>query len=380
MSARSKVACAVRVALVTAGGFDDRGKDVTPALLWLVERLARRHEVAVYVLRYLERPSRYEMCGATIHDLGRPDGLWRQYRRLACRVAQHGRPDVVHGYMALPAGVVAAALGRRLGVPAIVTCDSGEFAAIPDIRYGLQLRFRHRLAVAAAGWLATKVTVCSEYQRGLARAHGLEPDLVPFGVDARLFGPSSRSEGPPWRLVHVASLNEVKDHATLLRMLRHLLDTGLVVHLDIVGEDTLGGRIQRMAADLKVDDHVTFHGRLSTMQLVPLYQRAHLHVVSSRHEAANVATLEAAACGVPTVGTAVGYVADFAPSRAVAVALEDARALGDAIAALLNDASRRGAIGQAAGRWVMAHDVEWTAARLDEIYQGLVGGSAAVGG
>jgi glycosyltransferase involved in cell wall biosynthesis len=359
----------VRIALVVAGGFDESGRDrVTPALLWLVERLARSHDVSVYVLQYHDRPHRYELLGATVHDLGRPRGLWRQYAALVGALRQAPTFDVLHGYMALPAGFVAASAGRRLGIRSVVTFDSGEFAALPDIDYGLQRRSRQRLAVTAAARLAGCVTVSSLYQQRLARAHGVAAEWVPTGVDTGLFMPARRADGPPWRLVHVASLNQVKDQRTLLRAFKLLIERPLDVLLDIAGEDTLNGEIQRLAESLGVSGRVAFHGRLASPRLLPLYQRAHLHVVSSRHEAAHVATLEASACGVPTVGSAVGYIADFAPDRAVAVTPADPRLLADAVVELLHDAPRRNALAQAARAWTLAHDADFTARRFQAIY------------
>jgi glycosyltransferase involved in cell wall biosynthesis len=362
---------AVRIALVVAGGFDESGRDVTPSLHALVERLAIGNRVTVYVLQYLREPRRYSMRGASISDLGRPPGLWRQYRALVRAIREEGRPDVLHGYMALPSGFVAAAAGRRLGIPSVLTCDSGEFAALPEVPYGLQLRSRQRLAVAAVTEMATRVTVCSEYQRGLASRHRVAAEVIPIGVDTGRFVPAPGPDGPPWRLVHAASLNRVKDQAALLHALKHV-KRAADVHLDVAGEDTLGGSVQRLASDLGLGDAVTFHGRLPLESLLPLYQRAHLHIVSSRHEAANVAMLEAAACGVPTVGTRVGYVADFEPERAVAVPVGDASALARAILALLDDSGRRRAIGQAARGWVLAHDADWTARRFLGVYAALV--------
>ena len=46
--------------------------------------------------------------------------------------------------------VVAAPIARRLGVPLVVTLDSGELTAIDDIGYGLQRRWFDRRALAAA--------------------------------------------------------------------------------------------------------------------------------------------------------------------------------------------------------------------------------------
>jgi glycosyltransferase involved in cell wall biosynthesis len=362
----------MRIALVVAGGVDRSGRErVTPALLWLIERLARRHQVVVYALRYHQQPCSYPLLGATVHDLGRPPGPLRQYSALAGALRRDGPFDVIHGYQALPAGMVSMMAGRRLGVPSLVTLDSGEFVALPDIGYGLQLRTRHRLALALTLRLATRLTVCSEYQERLARARGAAPALVPMGVDVRRFTPVARIDGPPWRLLHVASLNRVKDQVTLVEALRELVSTGLAVHLDIAGEDTLDGAIADRITRRHLAEHVTFHGFQSTDALIGLYQRAHLFVLSSRHEAASVAVLEAAACGLATVGTHVGYLSDWAPDRAVTVAPGDPMALADGIASLLADPSKRRRLATAAREWTLAHDADWTATQFERLYREL---------
>jgi len=95
-------------------------------------------------------------------------------------------------------------------------------------------------------------------------------------------------------------------------------------------------------------------------------------VVSSRHEAGPVAMLEAAAVGVPTVGTAVGHVRDWAPDAAVAVPVGDAAALAGAIAELLRDDARRLAIARRAQELALREDADWTCARIEELYAELV--------
>ena len=369
----------MRVALVVTGGFDRSGTErVIPTLLAFVDRLARDHDVAVYALRYHDRPCSYPLRGAVVHDLGRPRGLPRQYLALVRALRRDGPFDVVHAMWAVPAGVVAACAGRRLGVPVVVTADSGEFVALPEIAYGLQRKRRHRLAVRVATRMASRVTVCTEYMDQLARPHGVTPDIVPLGVDGTVFRPASEpwtgaiAAGPPWRLLHVASLNPVKDQALLLEAFRHVLTlVPGTVRLDIVGEDTMGGAVQATARRLGLDGHVTFHGGLPTSAVVRLYQQAHLVVISSRHEAACAVVLEAAASGVPVVGTDVGYLHDWSPSLALAVPRHDPVALGDAMAALLGDPARRRALAAAAREWAAAHDAGWTAARFAALYREL---------
>jgi glycosyltransferase involved in cell wall biosynthesis len=363
----------VRIAWIVAGGVDESGVErVTPSLLWQIERLARRHELHIYVLRYHKRPQTYQLLGATVYDLGRPEGIRRQYAATLAAIRRHGRPDVLHGMLALPAGFVAAVVGRRLGVPSIVTCDSGEFIAIDDIAYGAQATARQRWAVRVTSRLASRVVVCTTYQARLAEGCGVRTVLVPIGVDtSRFHPPAARPDGPPWRLLQVASLNRVKDQQTLLGAFARLLAARVDARLEIAGEDTLGGAVQREAARLGVAEHVTFHGPVASASLAELYRRAHLFVLSSRHEGGPVVALEAAAAAVPIVGTAVGYVADWAGDRAIAVPPHAPAALADAVAALLGDPVRRGRLAASARHWVLRHDADWTASEHDRLYHEL---------
>ena len=359
---------------MVTGGVDASGRErVVPALLWLVERLARRHELHVFALHYYREPRTYPLAGATIHDLGRvegPPGLrrLRLRSRLVRALGSCGPFDLLHAYLGMP-GAIATAAGRRLAVPVVVTLDSGELVALDDIAYGLQRRWIDRRAIAGAIRDASRVTVSTAWMAARPALGRADVDIVPIGVEPALFPLATRAEGPPWRLLRVGSINRVKDYPTLLRAFARLRARSLDARLEIVGVDTLDGSMQTLCRQLGVADSVTFHGFQPTDALAPIYARAHVHVVSSRHEAANVAMLEAASCGVPTVGTAVGYAADWsADGRAVAVAIGDADALASAIADLLHDRARRNRIAAAARAWTLAHDADFTAARFQRIY------------
>lgn len=367
----------MRIAFIATGGFDPAGRDVVPALVWLVERLARRHEVHVFTLHYYREPRTYALAGATIHDIGSVDGppglrRARVAARLGRAIDAAGRFDLLHAYWGLPAWM-AVRIGRRRALPVVVTLDSGELVAIADINYGLQRRWIDRRAVSSAIRGAARVTVATEFMRQMPALGGRAVDVVPIGIDPRLFPRGSAPEGPPWRLLRVASINPVKDYPMLLRAVAKLAVRRTDIHLDIVGADTMAGAAQACARELGVSARVTFHGFQPTAALPAFYAGAHLHVVSSRHEAANVATLEAAATGTPSVGTAVGYLSDWASAgRSVAVAVGDHEALAAAIEVLLRNPARRSQIARDARAWTLAHDADWTAARFDAIYAEIV--------
>ncbi|HEU4559853.1 MAG TPA: hypothetical protein VFS20_18520, partial [Longimicrobium sp.] len=61
----------MKVALVVPGGVDRSGTHrVIPVLLWLIERVARVHELHVFALRQEPRPATWELLGARVHNAG----------------------------------------------------------------------------------------------------------------------------------------------------------------------------------------------------------------------------------------------------------------------------------------------------------------------
>lgn len=371
----------MRIAVVMIGGLHPSGREqIIPVYLGLFRRIAQRHEVHAFVLRHLPEPTTYDLAGITVHDLGRPSapvGLTRlaQWRALRGAMRGAGPFDLVHGIWADPAGLLAAAAGRRLGIPSVVTCTSGEFVAVPEIEYGLQRRWQTRAIVRTAGAWASTVHVASRHAATLAtETLGVTPVTIPLGVDVPAAVPA-RAEGPPWRLLQVASLNRVKDQAPLVDAVA-MLAPELDVHLDLVGEDTLNGALQARAAAAGVSDRIAFHGVLPQDAIAPLRAQAHLYVQTSRHEGAGVSVMEAAAAGVPIAGTRVGYVADWAPSAASAVPDGSPAALATAIRELLDRPDRRASLAAEARRFAVDHDADWSADAMLHLYGDLVARSS----
>jgi glycosyltransferase involved in cell wall biosynthesis len=369
----------VKLAVIVPGGVDRSGVDrVTPCLLWLIERLARRHEVHVFALRQEAEPGEWRLLGAHVHNIGTTRG-WR--RRLVARFAtEHRRApfEVVHAFFA-GCGTYAAVIGWRHAVPVLVHPTGGEFVALRDIGYGTRCTARGRLAVRVAVAGARRVTVPTPYMQKLAASQGITAERVPMGVALDRWPPAeprTRDPSRPVRLLHVGDIRPVKDQPTLLAAACQLRDRGLDFELDIVGCDTMNGALQRSAAARRVGALTRWHGVLRRDALRALMEEATLLLVSSRHEAEPMVVLEAAIAGVPTVGTAVGHVADWAPAAAVAVPVGDAAALAAETAALLADEPRRLALAHAAQQRAIAIDADYTAATFERIYGELRNGGA----
>ena len=58
----------MKLALLMPGGVDRSGEHrVIHAFLWLLERLARRHEVHVFALNQEPEPAEWDLLGAHVH-------------------------------------------------------------------------------------------------------------------------------------------------------------------------------------------------------------------------------------------------------------------------------------------------------------------------
>ena len=361
----------MKLALVVPGGVDRSGVErVIPALLALIARLAKRHELHVYALNQEDRPGEWQLRGATVHNLGAGCG---RARAIGALLSEHRRApfQAIQSVWSGRGGLIAVAAARLAGVPGCVHVAGGELVAMPDIHYGGRLTWRGRLRETLVLRAASQVTAASAPLLAALSQLGIAARRVPLGVDLGAWPPrrpAPRSRGGPLRLVHVASLNRIKDQATLLRAIALLVGSGVEVHLDIVGEDTLHGELQRLTTQLQLDRQIRFHGFLAQAQLRPLVEDAALMVVSSRHEAGPVAVLEAAVAGVPTVGTAVGHIAEWAPAAAAAVPVGDSGALAAAIAALASDEPRRLELALAAQERALREDADHTAQCFESLY------------
>jgi glycosyltransferase involved in cell wall biosynthesis len=164
----------------------------------------------------------------------------------------------------------------------------------------------------------------------------------------------------------------VKDQPTLLHALAALAKSGLRFGVDVVGDDTLNGEIQALVSQLGLSEIIRFHGFLRQRQLRPLLEAADLMVHSSRHEAGPLVVLEAAVAGVPTIGTMVGHIAEWAPDAARAVPVGDWAGLAAAIRHLLEDEALRMSIAREAHKRAVLEDADYTAKRFRELYARLI--------
>lgn len=368
-----------RVGIIAPGFSVDEADWCIPALLNLVRELAQQRDVTVYTLRYPHHRRSYTVYGAQVRAFGGATaGGWRRlplllraYRSILAD-ARHQPFSVLHAFWADEAGFVATLAARRLGIPAVVSLMGGELTALRDIGYGVQLSRSGRWLTRAALQRATYVTVGSTYLQTLARSQ--HPTLplytLPLGVDTTLFHPAPAANPPDGpRLLHVASLVPVKDQHTLLHAFAHIATAIPNATLDIIGDGPLRPQLEATARSLGLASRVHFHGERQHHELPPYYQRATLQLISSRYESQSLALLEAAACGLPTVGTAAGLLPDLLPPHCL-VPPRDPTALAHAALPLLQNEFQRTTLArQLQERVAQEFTVQHTVSRLLALYE-----------
>jgi glycosyltransferase involved in cell wall biosynthesis len=374
----------MRIALVTPGFSASEDDWCIPALLHLVRRLATRHEVYVLALRYPHLAREYAVSGARVQSLGgstasgpgRLPLMWRAIRALHAR--HRTAPfDVIHGLWCDEPGFVAAAASLLTGTPALVSVMGGELVGLPDVGYGGQLNRANRLLTRVALRRAALVTAGSEYQRKITARFVPAGRLAtaPLGVDLDLFHPHRDDDRSPIRLdgdpalLCVASLAPVKDHAALIRALARLRSQSPEAHLHLVGDGDPRA-LRQLAATLDVSQSVTFHGDIRHERLPGYYRSADVFVIASRHESQGLAPLEAAACGCPVIGTAVGVIGELDPESIPPPA--DDGALAGRILEVMNDPNARRERGrQGLSRVRETYSLDRSAERLESLYRAL---------
>jgi glycosyltransferase involved in cell wall biosynthesis len=336
-----------------------------PALLDTARALAAAHDLHIYALRYPHDRRRYTVYGARVTALGggTTARLGRAAligRALAAITAEHRRApfDALHGVWADEPGFIAALAGRMLGARRVVSLMGGELVGLPEIGYGHQLSRGARLMIAHSLRAADAITAGSAAYAESARAWGVSPEklnVAPLGVDDALFmpdGPRAPLAGEV-AIVHAASLEPIKDQATLLRALALARASGKNIHLHLLGDGRLRAALASQAAALGIADAVSFHGNIPRERLPDYFRAADFCLLTSRHESQSLVALEAAACGRITVGTRVGVLPELV-DPAWLVMPGDVRGLAAVMARLAGDAELRAALGRRAREIVAA--------------------------
>ena len=175
--------------------------------------------------------------------------------------------------------------------------------------------------------------------------------VIPCGVDTDRFVPNgSPSPAPVPLIVCVARHVKVKNLRLLLDACALLRDRGIRFHCVSIGDGVCRGELEAHHTELRLGDRVEFVGAQEHEQVLAWWQRADIAVLTSDNEGMPVSLMEAAACSVPAVATAVGGIPELIEHGVTGVLSPpgDAAAFAESLQSLLQDSTRRNAMGAVA--------------------------------
>ncbi|MFQ5577265.1 MAG: glycosyltransferase [Anaerolineae bacterium] len=268
--------------------------------------------------------------------------VWRYIRR--------HNIDVVHTHL-MDGDIVGRIAGRLAGRPTVSTLHN------ICAQYNRHRWDRKQLGRLTARYLATRLVAVADFVgQSFVEGWNIPPERISTIYNATQIerflaveagtGPGAAQTG--LTVTTVGSLIPQKGHHILLQAAAQILQRRPGIRFLIVGEGELGPSLRQMAAGLGLAGRVTFTGLRN--DIPQILARSDIFVLPSLWEGLPVSAIEAMAAARPVVLTDVGGNRELVePDRhGLIVPPNNPGALAEALLALLNDPSRRLAMGHAA--------------------------------
>lgn len=283
--------------------------------------------------------------------------------------------DVLHAnfFMSAWAGLRCA---RALALPLITTfhalgrvrrAHQGEADAFPDCRFDMEDEVIEGSDCVIAECAQDREDLIALYG---APAHKIR--IVPCGFDPTEMSPMQRHAarrrlGWPeqYTVLQLGRLVKRKDIENVVRAFAELkVRHAIRAHLYVVGGETRDpdpaanpeiARLTEIASTLHILDQVTFLGRRDRDELSWYYNAADVFVTTPWYEPFGITPVEAMACGLPVIGSAVGGIRTTVVDGKTGclVPPKDPVTLADRLAFLYRHPDRRAAMGRAGRRRAM---------------------------
>ncbi len=290
-------------------------------------------------------------------------------------VTKTGGVDLLHANYWL-SGLAGHKLKHELQLPLVTTFHT--FARVKSLGGDAESAIREKAELEIIGCTDAICVSCSEEKNQFETLYGNSPgaiEVVAPGVERAFFSPGDRrgargalglGNGPI--LLFVGRIQPLKGLDVAVRALAELnrADAQLVVVGGVSGKDGLSelSRVQTIIEELKLGGRVNFFDPQPHHLLSTFYRAADVVLVPSRSESFGLVALEAAACGIPVVATAVGGLLSLIDHGRTGflVAQRDAVGFARHTAQLLDDPILALSIGTAAAE--RAKQYSWKSAAL----------------
>lgn len=135
--------------------------------------------------------------------------------------------------------------------------------------------------------------------------------VVPIGIDFNFFNGKSKTLKPNQKikLVSVGRLTQLKGHYYGIKLVKQLIQNGLDIEYNIIGDGEEQNNLQKEINDLSLSKHIKLLGSQSQAKIKEYLDYSDLFLMTStvedktnRREAFGLVSIEAQACGLPVIG------------------------------------------------------------------------------
>jgi glycosyltransferase involved in cell wall biosynthesis len=271
---------------------------------------------------------------------------------------------------------------QELGYPVVetihhpVTIDRDlavESATSLKDKLGLRRWFLFiNMQIKVARRLSHIITVSQTACRHIAKTFEIPEDklrVIYNGIDTDIFSPFPKVNHLKNRLLVVISRD------TAVKGLRYMLEALAILRqkhnleLIVVAKETDNSTTKELIINLGIKDYVKFIDEIDTAELVNQYRLANIVAIPSIYEGFGLPAAEAMACGVPVVSTTAGALPEIVGDAGILVPPADAKALAEAISALVVSPNKRKHLSEMGRKRVMQM-FNWrdTAQRTADVY------------
>lgn len=289
---------------------------------------SKAEEWGVQTYRSVFKPKRYLMNMRTIKSCG-------------AKVVDDFKPDIIHAHVASSAGIYAAHLAKRHGIPLVIT------EHLPPAMSGVERKgLRRFLCNRVYRQSRANLGVSPYMQRALQqyfpkREFGMIPNPVQAPQCEAVSNASLRAVGQANAAIVGSFYNEtVKGYQYLLPALARLKERGLPLHLHIVGGGQFLPTYQKLASNLGLQDQTTFYGALAKQDVYKVIGQMDFCVSASLAESAGIFAEEAMMLGKPLVVTKSGGTDSLVtPDTAIVVERGSSEALEKGLEEMMSSSS-----------------------------------------
>ncbi len=300
---------------------------------------------------------------------------WTGYR-FSRKLLSGGHFDAIHAFFSVPCGVQAYLLGRRFRIPYIVSLRGAD---VPGYSERFSLLYIVLRPIIRCVWKRAAAVIANSSglkQLALRTNAKQEISIIPNGIDSEHFRPKKemRPQGVFIITLGASRVTARKGIQYLIEAVSRLVAKYPRIRLKILGDGNDRERLEKMVKELKLENHVSFLGRIPRDETASYYQEASVFVLPSLNEGMSNAMLEALASGLPIIATDTGgsqeLVADG--ENGFIVEMKSAEDIAEKLEHLISDPELRRRFGEASRR--RAEQMSWknVAAAYCDLYQKII--------